>query len=226
MGGAFYELGQIYDFVRQHEVTGFATVAGDRHAFWAGLAAKSLPPKPYDPVGVAFVVGSISAPGGLEAFEHQIKKDAPLRPLFLGQAPGDTKPQPTINMLLLHGVRSCLEYCKSGDLAKARELSNPGMAPHLSFVDVGGHGYAVVQAAADELQTEFVCIPRPVTRSERPDGGPILYRARNRSQLWRAHETPRSREHSGGRRGEIFGLSCTCSIKGTNENRRRRFPNF
>jgi len=191
MGGAFYELGQIYDFVRQHEVTGFATVAGDRHAFWAGLAAKSLPPKPYDPVGVAFVVGSISAPGGLEAFEHQIKKDAPLRPLFLGQAPGDTKPQPTINMLLMHGVRSCLEYCKSGDLAKARELSNPGMAPHLSFVDVGGHGYAIVKAAADELETEFVCIPRPVTRSERPDGGPILYRARNRSQLWRAHETPK-----------------------------------
>src|SRR5581483_10352522 len=121
MGGAFYELGQIYDFVRQHEITGFATVAGDRHAFWAGLAAKSLPPKPYDPVGVAFVTGSISAPGALESFEYHIAKDAPLRPLFIGQAPGDTKPQPTINMLLRHGVRSCLEYCKSGDLAKARE---------------------------------------------------------------------------------------------------------
>lgn len=191
MGGAFYELGQIYDFVRQHEITGFATVAGDRHAFWAGLAAKSLPPKPFDPVGVAFVVGSISAPGGLERFEHHIAKDAPLRALFLGQAPGDTRPQPTINMLLRHGVRSCLEYCKSGDIAKARELSNKNMAPHLSFVDVGGHGYAVVQAAADELQTEFVCVPRPVTRSERPDGGPILYRARNRSGLWRAQEKPK-----------------------------------
>jgi alkaline phosphatase D len=191
MGGAFYELGQIYDFVRQHDITGFAAVAGDRHAFWAGLAAKSLPPKPFDPVGVAFVVGSISAPGALEAFEHQIEKDAPLRPLFLGQAPGDTKPQPTINMLLRHGVRSCLEYCKSGDLGRARELSNPGMSPHLSFVDVGGHGYAVVQAEADELQTEFVCIPRPVSRSERADGGPIRYRVRNRSRLWRERETPK-----------------------------------
>ncbi len=191
MSCAFYELGQIYDFVRQHDITGFAAVAGDRHSFWAGLASKSLPPKPFEPVGVAFVTGSISAPGGLEAYEHKMAKDAPLRALFLGQAPGDTKPQPTINMLLLHGVRSCLEYCKSGDLAKARELSNPSMAPHLSFVDIGGHGYAVVQAAANELQTEFVCIPRPVTRSERPDGGPILYRARNRSRLWRAGETPK-----------------------------------
>ena len=191
MSCAYYERGQIYDFVRQHGITGFATVAGDRHSFWAGLASKSLPPKPFDPVGVAFVTGSISAPGGLEAYEHKMAKDAPLRALFLGQAPGDTKPQPTINMLLRHGVRSCLEYSKSGDLAKARALSNPDMSPHLSFVDVGGHGYAVVQAAADELQTEFVCIPRPVTRSERPDGGPILYRALNRSRLWQAGETPK-----------------------------------
>ena len=191
MSVAFYERGQIYDFVRQHDITGFATVAGDRHAFWAGLAAKSLPPKPFEPVGVAFVTGSISAPGGLERFEHVVAKDAPLRPLLIGQGPGDTKPQPTINMLLRHGVRSCLEYCKSGDLAKARGLSNPGMSPHLSFVDVGGHGYAVVQAEADDLQTEFVCIPRPVTRSEQPDGGPILYRVRNRSRLWRARETPK-----------------------------------
>lgn len=191
MGAAFYELAQIYDFVRQHEITGFAAVAGDLHSFWAGLAAKSLPPKPFEPVGLAFVVGSISAPGAVERFEHRMAKDEPLRALFLGQAPGDTKPQPTVNMLLRHGVRSCLEYSKSGDLAKARELSNPGMSPHLSFVDLGGHGYAVVEAAADELQTEFVCIPRPVNRSEQPDGGPILYRARNRSRLWRVGEAPK-----------------------------------
>lgn len=191
MSCAYYELGQIYDFVRQQNITGFATVAGDRHAFWSGLAAKSLPPKPFEPVGVAFVTGSISAPGFLESLEHGIKKDSRMRPLVLAQAPGDTKPQPTINMLLRHGVRSCLEYSKSGDLAKARALSNRSMSPHLTFVDVGGHGYAVVQAAANELQTEFVCIPRPVSRSDRPDGGPILYRARNRSRLWRAGDMPK-----------------------------------
>lgn len=188
MSCAIYELGQIYDFVQQHKITGFAAVAGDRHSFWAGLASRL---KPFDPVGLAFVTGSISAPGGVERYEHRLPKDAPLRALFLGQAPGDTRPQPTINMLLKHGVRSCLEYSRSGDLAKARELSNPELAQQLSFVDIGGHGYAVVEASASELQTEFVCIPRPVNRSERPDGGPILYRARNRSRLWRAGEKPK-----------------------------------
>ncbi len=35
---AYVERGEIYDFVRDHGITGFATVAGDRHSFWAGLA--------------------------------------------------------------------------------------------------------------------------------------------------------------------------------------------
>ena len=76
---AYVERGEIYDFVRDHGITGFATVAGDRHSFWAGLAAKALPPKAFEPVGIAFVTGSISAPGVIESFEHGFPKDHPLR---------------------------------------------------------------------------------------------------------------------------------------------------
>src|SRR5215831_4537823 len=93
VSGAYYERGEIYDFIQKHAITGFVAVAGDRHSFWAGLAAKSLPPKPFDPVGVAFVTGSISAPGLMEAFENRFPKDAPLRPLFVGQP---------VNLLLRH----------------------------------------------------------------------------------------------------------------------------
>jgi alkaline phosphatase D len=190
VSGAYHERGEIYDFIQKHAITGFATVAGDRHSFWAGLSAKSLPPKPFDPVGVAFVVGSISAPGMLESMEHHLSKDAPLRALFLGQGPGDSSPQPTLNMLVRHGVRSCLEYAKTGDVQKARHLSNRDLSPHLSFVDMGGHGYAVVHAAADRLETEFICLPRPIVRQEQPDGGPMLYRVRHTARLWRKQERP------------------------------------
>jgi alkaline phosphatase D len=187
---AYQERGEIYDFIQKHAITGFATVAGDRHSFWAGLSAKSLPPKPFDPVGVAFVVGSISAPGMVESMEHHLPKDAPLRALFLGQGPGDNRPQPTINMLVRHGVRSCLEYARSGDVHKSRQLSNRDLSPHVSFVDMGGHGYSVVHAAADRLETEFICLPRPVVRQDQPDGGPILYRVRHAARLGRKHERP------------------------------------
>lgn len=190
-GTAYTERGEIYDFVRANGITGFATVAGDRHSFWAGLAAKTLPPKPFTPVGVAFVTGSISAPGIVEALEHVLPKDHPLRSLYVGQGPDDHSPQPTINLLLRHGVRSCLEYAKSGDIAKARTLSNPELSPHLAFVDMGGHGYSIVHASSEFIETEFVCIPRPVERSGRPDGGALSYRVRFRTPAWNPGETPK-----------------------------------
>jgi alkaline phosphatase D len=188
---AYIERSEIYDFVRDNGITGFATVAGDRHSFWAGLAAKALPPKAFEPVGIAFVTGSISAPGLVEALEHGLPKEHPLRSLFLGRGPADTSPQPTINLLLRHGVRSCLEYARSGDIEKARALSNPDLSPHLSFVDMGGHGYAVVRVTSNIFETEFVCIPRPIEHSDCADGGPVVYRSRFRAGLWRKGERPK-----------------------------------
>jgi len=187
---AYVERAEIYSFVRGEGITGFATIAGDRHSFWAGLAAESLPPRAFEPVGIAFVVGSVSAPGVVEALEHTLPKEHPLRALYLAQPPGATKPQPAINMLLRHGVRSCLEYQKSGDAERARSLSNPELAPHLAFLDMGGHGYATVRASADAWECEFVCIPRPVEHVARHDGGPLLYRVVHRTPLWKKGERP------------------------------------
>jgi alkaline phosphatase D len=193
-GNAYSERGEIYDLVRDARITGFAIVSGDRHSFWAGYATNGLPPRAFEPVGLSFVGASLSSPGTMEATEHQFPKDHPLRALFLADRPDGAKPDWTFNMLLRHGVRSCLEYAKSRDLAKARALSNPSLAPHLEFVDLGGHGYAKVRLSAEEMRTEFVCIPRPVTRSDRPDGGPLRYRVVHVAPLWRPGERPRLRQ--------------------------------
>jgi alkaline phosphatase D len=95
-------------------------------------------------------------------------------------------------MLRRHGVRSCLEYAKSFDLERARSLSNPDLAPHLEFVDLGGHGYAKGRLSAEEMRTEFVCIPRPITRSEKPDGGRLRYRTLHTASLWKGGERPQA----------------------------------
>jgi alkaline phosphatase D len=187
---AYIEKGEIYDFVSEHGITGFTTIAGDRHSFWAGWSAKSLPPRTFSPVGLAFVTGSISAVGLVEAYEHSLPKDHPLRALYLGQGPEDHGPQPTFNLMLRHGVKACLEYAKTGDIKKARALSNPELSPHVSFVDMAGHGYALVRCTPDTIQTEFVCIPRPLERSDRTDGGPLNYRVKFRAPLWRKDEKP------------------------------------
>src|SRR5256714_3927283 len=190
-GTAYLERSEIYSLVRDAKITGFAIVAGDRHAFWAGYAASELPPGKFKPVGLSFVGALLTSPGAMEAFEHNLPKTAPLRPLFLADRPGGGKPDWTYNMLLKHGVRSCLEYAKSFDLQRARSLSNPNLAPHLEFVDLGGHGYAKVRLTGNEMRTEFVCIPRPIARSERPDGGPLRYRVVHSARLWAAGERPK-----------------------------------
>jgi len=190
-GGAFTERGEIYDLVRREGVTGFAIVSGDRHSFWAGYAAKALPPRTFEPVGLAFVTGAISSLNTVEALEHSFPRDHPLRPLFMADPPGGARPHATINLRLLHGVRSCLEYARSGDLERARALTNPDLAPHLEFVDMGGHGYATVHLSAGEMRTEFVCIPHPAAHEPRPDGGPLRYRVAHVAPLWRAGERPR-----------------------------------
>ncbi len=189
-GAAYAERKEIYDLVRDSKITGFAIVSGDLHTFWAGYAAAHLPPRKFEPVGLSFVGASLVSPGTMEALEHGLRKDHPLRALFLADRPDGGKPDWTYNMLLRHGVRSALEYAKNFDLKRARELSNPQLAPHLEFVDLGGHGYAKVTLSSKEMRTEFVCIPRPVTRSDSPDGGPLRYRVAHVAKLWKAGERP------------------------------------
>lgn len=196
-GTAYAERAEIYDAIRDAGITGFVTVSGDRHSFWAGLAAKSLPPAAFEPIGAAFITGSISAPGLAEAYEHSFPKDHPLRALYVAEVDGNLLP--AVNLLLHHGVRSCLEYQRTHDARRARRVSNPELAPHLSFVDMGGHGYSILKLSADAAECEFVCIPRPLARSSSPDGGPIRYRVAHRVRLWARGQAPKlqQRVHDG-----------------------------
>jgi len=131
-GTAYVERGEIYDVIRDAKITGFAIVSGDRHSFWAGYAAKALPPAAFEPVGLSFVGASLASCGAIESYEHRLPKDHPLRPLFLADRPNSDKPEATFNMLLKHGVRSCLDYAKNFDLAQARSAVEPG--PCAAFV--------------------------------------------------------------------------------------------
>jgi len=186
-GGYYSEHAQIYDVLRKQGVTGLAVVAGDKHSFWAGLTSADLPPRDYHPVGVEFVTGSISAQGLVELGDRIVKPDHALRALYYT---GEHHEIPAINYTLLHGVRAALALSKTS-AAEARKLHNPAVAPHLKFVDLGGHGYGLVTVTAEWLETEFVCIPVPFERSESADGGPLRYRVRHRVNRWKAGEQPK-----------------------------------
>ena len=187
---AYSERAEIYDLVAGKGIAGFVTLSGDRHSFWAGLSAKSLPPSAFDPVGINFVTGSISSPGMVEALEYILPKPHPLRVLYLVDRPGRTHPEASVNLLLKHGVRSCLDYAAHSDLTRAKALTDPGNAPHVAFVDMAGHGYGLVSASAERFTVEFVCIPRPVEPSATDDGGPLRYRVVHTAKIWKPGGRP------------------------------------
>ena len=185
------ERGEILDFVREQGIAGFAALAGDRHAFTAGVVSAALPPGNFDPVGVEFITGSISAPGLFEALEYSLPKNDPLRTVLIYE-PGSGAPvEPALNLSLKHGVRASLALHRTGDVKQAIAESNPEVAPHLAFIDLGGHGYTAVRVTADALNVEFVCVPRPVESNGRADGGPLAYRVTHRVKLWKPGHGPR-----------------------------------
>jgi alkaline phosphatase D len=185
------ERAEILEFVRKEGVAGFAAIAGDRHAFTAGVLSETLPPKSFDPVGVEFITGSISAPCLFEAFEYIVPNDHPLRPVLVYDPRSGGPAEPAVNLSIMHGVRASLALSRTGDLQAAMAESNPEVSPHLSFVDVGGHGYSVVRAGATQLEVEFVCIPRPIETNTRDDGGPLAYRVTHRVSLWKPGSHPK-----------------------------------
>jgi alkaline phosphatase D len=191
-----HERAEILDFVKNNGITGFVSLAGDRHAFTAGVLSKSLPPAAFAPAGAEFITGSISAPGLFEAHKHNIAKDHPLRAIYLYDPAPGAEPEPAINLSLLHGVRASLALARTKDRGQALAAANPEVAPHLSFADLGGHGYSVVRASADALEVEFVCVPRPLERSASPDGGPLAYRIVHRVDKWAAGAAPRVERRS------------------------------
>ena len=193
-GGYDIEHGEIFDMIREEGITGFAIVAGDKHAFFAGYPSKSLPPRgTFDPVGVEFITGSISAQTAGEVQALTIPRDRPIRTFYVDDKP-DGSTESTYGMTVMHGVQSSFVLKETGDPAQARAVRNPELAPHLKFVDYAGHGYVTVRASRDELETEFVCIPIPLERSETDDGGPLRYRVAHRVSLWKPGERPELRQ--------------------------------
>ena len=189
------ERAEILNMIRRQGITGLVSIAGDRHSFQAGVVSESLPPQGFDPVAVEFVTGSVSAPGLFEAAEYNVGKDHPLRAIYLYQpvdsARSSVSIKPAINFSMMNGVQASLALQKTGDVNQALAQRNRDVAPHLSFMDAGGHGYSVVHAGSDDLEVEFVCIPRPVETNDHVDGGPLAYRVTHRAKCWRPGVAPR-----------------------------------
>lgn len=184
------ERAEILGQLKASGVTNFVSLAGDRHNFFAGLLSPHLPPGPFDPVAVEFVVGSISTPTSFEAAEHLVGPERASAPIYV-RRPAGRPAQDTLSLSILHGVRTAYAYAATGDLATALTERNPEVSPHLAFCDMGGHGFGVASVTADAMEVEFTALPRPLAPSTEPMGDPVVYRVTHRVEAWGSSEIPR-----------------------------------
>jgi alkaline phosphatase D len=189
-GGYRFERAQILDHIRDHRVTGFVSLAGDRHSFYAGWLAASLPPKPFAPVGLEYVTGSVSAPGLAEAFDHSMTPEKPWAAIYRQPSMAGEGRRAAINLTVRRGVKASLALQRGEDAAAIAAAANPEAAPNLDLVDCGGHGYVVIAAHESFLDAELVCLPRPIEPALSADGGPLRYRVSYRSPIWKPGEVP------------------------------------
>jgi alkaline phosphatase D len=189
-GGYRFERAQILDHIRNDRITGFVSLAGDRHSFYAGWLAASLPPKPFAPVGLEFVTGSISAPTLAEALDHSMTPDKPWAAIYRQPSAAGQPGLATINLTARRGVKASLAMQHGADTAAIAAAANPEVAPNLDLMDCGGHGYVLIAAHESSLDAELVCIPRPIERALSADGGAVRYRVSYRSAIWMPGETP------------------------------------
>jgi alkaline phosphatase D len=142
-------------------------------------------------VAAEFVTGSISAPCFFEAMEYKLPKEHPLHGIYLYKPSENAPVQPAMNFAVMYGVKAALALQKTHDVTAALEEKNPEVSPHMSFVDAGGHGYSVVHVTAESMEVEFVCVPRPIERSEKADGGPLAYRIAHVVKSWQPGSVPK-----------------------------------
>jgi alkaline phosphatase D len=195
---AYLERAEIYDAVHKANLTGFVTVSGDRHSFWAGLASKSLPPGAFEPIGAAFITGSVSAPGLVEAYEHRFPKD---------QTRTDSKHAAPSRRALVPRIRTQRRCSQSTRAVESR----PGPAPVLPrhgrtwlrrFAAHGELGALRVRVHPTAYRTQYHHRRRPASLSSSTHRGTLA--------AWRA---PYSHSASDRRRSRLVVVNTSDELR-------------
>lgn len=191
---------ELLSFLEREAIPGLVSLAGDRHAFFAGELSRELPPAPFLPVGVEFVTCAMSACGFGESAVHDIAPNHPLSSLYVHQA-GDARDPAALNISARYGVSASMAWTASDSVTSILDHANAEVAPHLSFVDLAAFGYSLVTVEESEVTVTFVCLSLPRERILEPPGGIPAYEVTHGVKAWAANDRPRITRISS--RGEL-----------------------
>jgi alkaline phosphatase D len=186
------ERDELMDFVKNNQLPNVVSLAGDRHAHFAGYILNNSDDAKSERTIPEFAGASVSATCRVSVQKMSSGRDSELKPLvsFDGTPYGfDNKITPSLNAWLLYGAESARELSQSGNESQAKEKAVDFSNPHLAYADNDAYGYYIARFTSDELDVEFVTMPEPIT-DYGIGGPPVLRRVSYKVMSWGTGEQP------------------------------------
>ena len=183
---------QLMAFIAEEGLSNLVSVAGDRHAHFAGVVYDDFDAESPRAVLPEFVGSAISTGPRMKNQDNATRADPELNALvhFDGSQFGyERVMMPALNAWLLFGAEAAARLGETGDADLAAERAVDAVNPHLGYADTDGLGYLVMRFAADGLTAEFVTVGEPSIEFG-PEGPPVRRRVRFSVPVWSPGEEP------------------------------------
>jgi alkaline phosphatase D len=186
------ERDEIMEFVKDSGLANVVSLAGDRHAHFAGYVLENSDDPASARVIPEFAGASVSATCRVAVQRMSSARDSELKDLvsFDGTSYGfGQKVTPALNAWLLYGAKSAAKLSETGDEKLAIQEAADYANPQLAYADNDAFGYYIARFTPEKLKVEFVTIPEPIV-DYGSDGPPAIRRINYEVGAWGADDTP------------------------------------
>jgi alkaline phosphatase D len=160
------ERAELMGFISAHRLSNVVSLAGDRHAHFAGYVLEDFDDGPQSPKVIPEFAGAgVSATCRLTVQAIASSRDRALSPLvaFDGRGFGfENAVTPALNAWLLHGAAAARALSSTGSASQAQAASVNYANPHLEYADTDSYGFYIARFGDDKTEIEFVTIPEPI----------------------------------------------------------------
>lgn len=158
------ERDEIMNFVAEIGKSNVVSIAGDRHAHFAGYVYDSYDSERNRIVMPEFTVAGVSASSRFY-IQARVEKDPEFRArtLFDGTGTRFNSPfVPAMNAWILHGAAAAKRLSESADPDEALKVAQQGRNDHLVYADTDAYGYLLAHFGVDSAELNFVTVSQPI----------------------------------------------------------------
>jgi alkaline phosphatase D len=199
---------ELMGFINANKIANVVSLAGDRHAHYAGLVyddydgpnARALVPE--------LVAAGVSASSRMKIQAEIFADNEQLRALTMFDGTKVDYPYavaPNLNAWLLFGSEAARTLHDTGNINASLARAKPAINPHLLYADCDAYGYFTIRVSRERFETEFITIREPLEAYDEANPA-VRRRVRMTLTPWRGGAEPEFSEVSVEGEPPLLGL--------------------